>query len=310
MLDRFKVAHFSFQLRTATPVSLPAYAGSAFRGAFGHALKKAVCIRRDGDCGPCLVKNSCVYFYVFETPVRPESKMMRKYPYSPHPFVLRPPSEAKTEWENGEPFSCGLVLIGRAIDYLPYFILTFERMGERGIGRGRGRLALESVMNGDGSSVVYSGETKTLDARFQIMNGEALSGSEEAKKVTLTFLTPTRLKTQGELSGSLEFHLLIRNLLRRLSLLAYFHCGTDPASVDARGLIKKAMDIRTLQSTLTWRDWERYSTRQDAKMKLGGVVGSVTYEGDLGPFLPYLRLGELVHVGKGTSFGLGRYNIA
>ncbi len=45
-------------------------------------------------------------------------------------------------------------------------------------------------------------------------------------------------------------------------------------------------------------------------MKLGGFVGRITFEGDLTPFLPYIRIGEAVHVGKATSFGLGRYRIA
>lgn len=311
MLDRFKIAHFTLHLRAAAVISLPPYKGSAFRGAFGHALKKAVCIRRDGTCGACLVKNSCVYFYVFETPVMPGAKVMRNYPYSPHPFVLRPPQEARTEWAEGDPFSCELLLVGRAVDYLPYFILTFERMGERGVGRGRGRFTLERITNGDEDAAVYSGETKTLGSGFHVVTGSELAAPEDtANKITLTFLTPARLRYEGALTGEIEFHVLIRALLRRLSLLAYFHCGADPSTVDARGLIEKAKTVRTVQGDLAWRDWERYSTRQDARMKLGGLVGSVTYEGDLGPFLPYLRLGELVHVGKGTSFGLGRYNIA
>ncbi|MEW6664244.1 MAG: hypothetical protein AB1512_03340 [Thermodesulfobacteriota bacterium] len=28
--------------------------------------------------------------------------------------------------------------------------------------------------------------------------------------------------------------------------------------------------------------------------------------GELGPFMPFLRMGEQVNVGQGTSFGLGR----
>jgi len=42
---------------------------------------------------------------------------------------------------------------------------------------------------------------------------------------------------------------------------------------------------------------------------MGGLIGRVVYRGDLTPFTPYLRLGELVHVGKGTVMGMGRYQM-
>ena len=102
--------------------------------------------------------------------------------------------------------------------------------------------------------------------------------------------------------------MLLRSLLRRLSNLAYFHCGTE-LQLDFRGLIAAAEQIETVSSSLQWYDWERYSARQDTRMKLGGVLGQVTYQGDLQPFLPLLQLGSWVHVGKGTSFGLGKYVI-
>jgi len=88
----------------------------------------------------------------------------------------------------------------------------------------------------------------------------------------------------------------------------YFHCGTE-LDLDFRGIIAEAARIETVTCDLRWHDWERYSARQDARMKLGGFVGRVTYRGDPRLFLPLLRLGELVHVGKGTSFGLGKYVI-
>ena len=44
-------------------------------------------------------------------------------------------------------------------------------------------------------------------------------------------------------------------------------------------------------------------------MKMGGFIGSITFEGDFKSYLPFLLLGEYIHVGKGTSFGLGKYKI-
>ncbi len=103
-----------------------------------------------------------------------------------------------------------------------------------------------------------------------------------------------------------EFTTLATALLRRLSVLAEAHCGVRP-EVNAREILASAGQVRVESSDLRWHDWERYSARQDAPMALGGFVGRVTFAGELAPWWPVLKLGEVLHVGKGTSFGLGKY---
>jgi CRISPR-associated endoribonuclease Cas6 len=274
-----------------------------------------------------LLRSRCAFPYVFDTPVPEDAARLRKYPAAPHPFVFLPPLEEKTLYRPGETLAFDLTLIGKGTDFLPYFIYTFERLGERrGLGKGRGRFAVESVtwLSSEGKEVlIYDGDSKTLRNTFRAITVQdlllrtchfALRTCHFALSplhfplCTLHFLTPTRLVYAEALTPAPDFHILIRALLRRLSNLAYFHCGTE-LDVDFRGLIAAAEQIETVNSDLSWYDWERYSARQDARMKLGGFVGRVTYRGDLQPFLPLLRLGEVVHVGKGTSFGLGKYVI-
>ncbi|MBZ0161049.1 MAG: CRISPR system precrRNA processing endoribonuclease RAMP protein Cas6 [bacterium] len=117
-----------------------------------------------------------------------------------------------------------------------------------------------------------------------------------------------RLRFDEALVNHLDFHVLIRNLLRRLSALSYFHCGRQ-LNLDFKELIAQAQKIKADKTDLRWVDWTRYSNRQKRKIQMGGLIGQVTYSGPLAGFLPFLRLGELVHVGKGTVFGLGKYTL-
>jgi CRISPR/Cas system endoribonuclease Cas6 (RAMP superfamily) len=76
-----------------------------------------------------------------------------------------------------------------------------------------------------------------------------------------------------------------------------------------REWIDMASAVKRVDQDLKWFDWERYSSRQQATMRMGGLMGRVTFEGNLAPFYMLLEAGEITHVGKGTSFGLGHYRI-
>ncbi|MDR4506860.1 MAG: CRISPR system precrRNA processing endoribonuclease RAMP protein Cas6 [Candidatus Brocadiaceae bacterium] len=315
MLDRFTFAKFRFTIRAEEDIILPTYKGSVFRGGFGYAFKKVVCIQRAGkECSECLLHERCVYSYVFETAPPEDTERLRLYKTIPHPFVLEPPLTKDRVVRHGDRISFQLILIGRAVDYLPYFIYTFTELGKQGIGKNRSICVLEQVEGIDTDEktrIIYTGDEEILHNRYPVLDASQLNHTDsqtDSRQIEIRFLTPCRVRYESKITDAIEFHVLFRNLLRRVSSLYYFHCGRE-LECDFRSFIEEAMSIQMVSSTVTWQDWERYSTRQKETMKLGGVLGSLQYEGNFRPFMQFLRLGEYIHVGKGTSFGLGQYQI-
>jgi len=323
-----KYGSFSFKITAKEPLILPAYKGSTFRGGFGYAFKRVVCAIRDRECPDCMLKEKCVYSYVFETPPPSDTRIMRKYTTAPHPFIIEPPPERRRGYKPGDEIEFGLILIGKAIDYLPYFIYTFDELGRIGIGKGKGRFELRNVSCG--GETIYDSESKTLKpfktsslSLTPLLSLKGLSQdlpteqsemvesglSRSRNSIKLSFSTPTRILYNGHLTLDIEFHILVRNLLRRLSLLYYFHCGGDSSMWDFKGIIEKAKQVKVDKQNLRWYDWERYSSRQETRMKMGGFVGEITFEGNIAPFISLIEAGEVLHVGKGTAFGLGKYKI-
>ena len=309
-LRKIRYARFRMEMTAVSRLQLPPYKGSTFRGAFGHTFKRLVCVKRDLHCPTCLIRDRCVYYYAFETPFTGGGNH-RGYAFAPHPFVVEPPEETQEIYEPPAALHAGLVLVGRALEYLPYFIYAFEETGRRGLGAGRGRTSLQQVLAlgpGHGEErCVYRTDSGQLEPDYPVCSGPP-ADEPLGTRLRLRLRTPVRLKSAGRYSRRLDFPLLVRALLRRASDLARFHCGSE-LGLDYRQWIERAAGVRETASEIRWHDWERYSQRQDQRMKLGGLVGEAEFAGEWQPFLPLLRLGADLHVGKGTGFGLGRYEI-
>jgi hypothetical protein len=315
-LHTLSLARFAIFLRPQSDLYLPGYKGAAFRGGFGYVFKSIVCPTHGVDCIHARLGDPCVYSEVFESPVPKDSAVMRKYTFVPHPFVLTPPLDRRAHFTQDRELCVELVLVGRAIQWLAYFICTLEELGRRGIGPNRDHYRVERVESLDSPgeaaqrTVVYDGTLRRAVATPHVIRVAALSdGSSNGEAVALSFATPARLISSEHLATQLSFVTLFRSLLRRLALLAQFHCGATVSVEPLRELIQEAKAIRVKGSHLRWKDWERFSTRQQSFMKLGGLVGEISFQGQMGRFLPFLRAGELTHVGKATSFGLGKYGL-
>jgi len=316
MLEKLKIASYRFVLEPIEPMSLPPYKGATLRGGFGQAFKRMACVQPGSRCDTCQQTTRCAYSYVFETPVPPDSEVLRTHEAVPRPFVFEPPLDDKTEYGAGDKLAFGLVLIGRGIDYLPYFVLAFKALGDVGLGRGRARFRLKQTWArdplGPWETLIYDGPS---DAMRNVEMTAGIAEIEEAAaalpdhELSVCFLTPTRLKHGGKMANEPAFHVLVRALLRRVSSLYYFHCG-EQWEADYKGLIEQAQTVETVEAAVSWQSWERYSSKQKRRIDMGGLVGKLRYAGPLADFRSLLVLGSVVHVGKGCVFGNGKYMVS
>lgn len=78
--------------------------------------------------------------------------------------------------------------------------------------------------------------------------------------------------------------------------------------MDAHALIEIARSV-THESRLQWLQRGRYSHRAKAVVPMIGFMGNIRFEGTLTPFLPFIFLGEHLHIGHHTAFGHGQYRL-
>jgi CRISPR-associated endoribonuclease Cas6 len=304
------IGRYRLRFEAEESMGFPEYAGSAWRGAFGHALKRAVCVTREPECSACLLYRNCPYPYVFETPPPTGARKMRRYPAAPHPYVLLPDTEGERHLDQGAQTALGLTLVGHANRLLAYFVHAFATAGEQGLGKGRGRLALVRV---EQEPLPGGGAWATIMEQGDRLEPLAPLNPEPPcvpASVSVHLLTRLRLqyKERYVAPEDLSFSALFGALLRRLSMLSYFHTDT-PLETDFAGLTAKAREIGVIDADVHWSDWTRYSSRQKRTMELGGLLGKFALAGDLTPFWPYLWLGQFVHAGKNASMGLGGYTL-
>jgi hypothetical protein len=236
----------------------------------------------------------------------------------PRPFVIKPPLETKETYLPGERLSFDLVLVGRIRDYLPYFIVTFKELSHAGLGRGRTPLELVAVshVGSDGAeAAVYDSGINLVQPPKDAISWAALcddigsnNGASRVRRVTLRFLTPTMLVADGAPVRRPAFGPVAKRLRDRINALAYFYCGKG-LDIDFKAFGDEADKICTVADSSRWVESARYSRRRQVNHDLSGFVGDTTFEGDLARFLPYLKLGEYLHVGKNAVFGNGWYRI-
>ncbi len=127
-------------------------------------------------------------------------------------------------------------------------------------------------------------------------------------RTNLRFVTPTELKAEGGTAERPEFAALFARLRDRVATLRSLY-GAGPLEIDFRGMGQRAATVRLTQSALHWERVTRRSGRTGQVHALGGFTGEAEYQGELAEFLPWLRAGRWVGVGRHTVWGKGDFRV-
>jgi hypothetical protein len=135
------------------------------------------------------LKAACPYGQIFEPSPPPGTDRLRLNQDIPRPFVIRPPFCATSTAGDGIPLTFELILIGSALDYLPYFLITFRELGQQGIGIARGRYTIRRVLALHNLLTPVAGASTSY--RPSLLAGEAQSEGVEIYSASEQLVRPS-----------------------------------------------------------------------------------------------------------------------
>lgn len=314
--------HLWFTVQAMTPLELDAFSGAALRGSFFHALWTRFCTNQSAPtCTQCPLNEICPVSSIV-APLREDSSWGQDIP---RPYIIIPPLEGARTYQPGEHFSFGMTLFGNVVQLLPYIMLSLKQMEAEGLGQRlpenwgqRGRFHVEQVENihpwTQQRQVIYSADSRLVNIPIiSVQVADCLQRAEQldVQQITLTFLTPMRLVDREHLIKHAQLRPLLQRLLERYLALErhYGNADTTLSKDDRDQLLQQAENVTCTRDQTTWQDLKSYSNRQKRATPIGGLIGQATFAGNLSDILPYLLIGELIHVGKNAVKGNDWYKL-
>ena len=296
---RYVKLHFRIRFREVS--RLPMNKVSAIRGGIGEMLLRSNCIR-NRDCACCDFERECIV----------RRTMYSQFDKKPA-FVTTGDSVGYVlECENYEEiFAAGdilefhLILFGKTIVYFSQFLQAIHQLGCVGLGKEHVGYDIVSIGNTTGQELLDGGNI--MMERYEVRTiGDyvkyRLNGNNEWQN-RIRFKTPVTLKYQGRMQEEVTLEAMIPAIFRRIYMLDCFE-GIDCGEMCWQGTYPQVLEADFRMISVY-----RYSGTQDQKMALRGVKGDMLLSEIPQELLPILLAGEIMHIGKNTSFGFGRYHV-
>ena len=261
-------------------------------------LQSAGCPGNDGlPSEPC----QCPYHQTFSQFLSTDPAAVKRYQKPSLPFVFQIPVLPPLP-NRDRSLELELVLTGNAINYLTVYLKAVTLMFRNPRFCSLLSVSLEKIESSDYGgtrSLLMEGGVSGYRGNLAPLSLTGVRDSEvlPPDSVTITIITPMKLLVMGKPLREVSFSPFIRSLFRRVSSLTYYSGGSE-SEFDYKWLADRSKQVSCSASTLHWEEWGG---------KWSGLTGRATFAGDLTEFHPFLLAGEYLHLGKGATFGLGRY---
>jgi len=308
----FPIAYYGFSFIVIDRVYFTKNICASLRGIIFSNLKGLFCEKKGKDCGECDYSSKCPVSGFFE--ITRDTKRYRDYP---RPVVLRVDEplnvyEASSDFE----FSLGL-LSKKSIDDFPYIFSAIKHIENTGIGseeeKKRGKVKLISAyflnpLNNEKKILYFYKENIFNERKLYIKKKEIIERAKEiskGKRIKIEFLTPLAITYEKKIMKDFSFPLFIERLYERINKISELSLK-KPLDINVPPLDS----IKILYKNFTYYNSFRYSTRKGSYIPLNGIIGEAVISGRIDKIAVPLVIGELIHVGKHTTSGFGRYKLS
>lgn len=329
ILESLPLARLRFELTAREDAETPAYKGDLLRMALLWWLSEYWCTRPERCREGCRQPDICLFGRLIEPRLDPTwpLPMQRLIGETPAPaYALWDDQDRRRLFVAGTRWYFELTLIGElALRQIPAVVAAVQQGAERGMGRIRLRSQVRQV------TALLPGVEVLLAAERPAVNGAVLTWEncrleeigfslaqanrlvetlvDPVRAISVRYLSPVKIKEQGQWVERPELGAVMRALVRRLRILSLVHGAGEWPHEGYGPLLDLAETVRLEHDETRWAGFARHSQRS-GEQDVEGFVGQAWYGGeDLRPLLPYLWLGQWLHIGKSYVVGSGRYEL-
>lgn len=297
------------------PPLLGPWPENRFRGVLGHCLRRIACAIPDqfaaqGGCNACLGRSECAYSLLFYGNYPANAPRLKRHAQVPRPYVIDLAFETETK------FIIWLTVVGDHLATVPHLVLALQEAGRVGVGAGRDTFVirdLASIRPFDHLvqelplSLLEPASVREVPPFDLHVLASSLGQDFTCSAVRITLTKPAIIRDANRRSP-LSPPVFVARLLERISLLTLAYCP-GRSLPPFQELRDQTTQLEYLIPHLITVDLRRFSRRQKRELELEAILGQTEWRGNLSQLYPYLVLGQWLHVGKGTAFGLGRYEV-